>query len=136
MDSDEVVRELFAAFGRRDAPAALRYCDEQIEFWLQATAERAGRQEPYRGHEGIKQYVEDVARIWDELEVQPGELRVAGAGVVAFGVAHGRIGEELLTLPVIWVFRVRNEKVVFARAVRSVGEAKRELHGQARRKPA
>lgn len=121
----QIVEALFEAFAARDLDAALALCSEDFEFWPQGTAERAGRSEPYRGREGMREYFVDVTRTWDELVVQPGELRVAGGGVVAFGTARGRPagqGQEL-EIPVIWVFKVDDGRVVSGRVVATVAEA-------------
>ena len=125
MDSAGVVRALFAAFGRRDTAALAPLVSPECRFWPQGTAEALGRAEPYVGHEGMVAYVADAARVWDALEVRPTDLRAAGAGVVCFGVAVGRLRgrAEELRVPVIWVFRLRDGQVVFGRAVASAAEA-------------
>jgi ketosteroid isomerase-like protein len=128
-DRADIVRELFAAFGRRDVEAALAVCDEATEFWPGGTAELTGRSEPYVGPEGMREYFADVARVWDELTVEPGELRVAGDGVVAFGTAHGRPAgtAETATIPAIWVFKLRGGKIASARVVATAREAEAVL---------
>lgn len=117
MDPGAIVTELFAAFGRRDVEAALARVTDDVELWPQGTATAAGRVEPYRGHAGIRRYFADVAEQWHELVVTPGELRIAGEGVVVFGVANGRMiaGDTLDGLPVIWVFRLEGDRVRSAR---------------------
>ena len=127
MGSEEVIRALFDAFTRRDLDAALALAHPQLELWPQGTAQRAERTSPYRGHDGVRQYFADVARHWDELRVDPGELRVAGDGVVAFGTAIGRpVGaddEDELSQPVIWLFKVHEGRVLHARVVATAAEA-------------
>ena len=51
-----------------------------------------------------------------------------GTGVICFGVAIGRLRgqEEEQRVPVLWVFRLRDDKIIFARAAASAAEA-REL---------
>ncbi|MCW3041005.1 MAG: hypothetical protein JWM31_2910 [Solirubrobacterales bacterium] len=117
MDAGLVVTELFAAFGRRDVDAALALVTADAELWPQGTASELDREEPYRGHSGIRQYFADIATVWESLVVTPGELRVAGNGVVAFGTANGRTlaGDVLDGVPVIWVFRLENGLVRTAR---------------------
>lgn len=57
-------------------------------------------------------------------------MRTAGSGLVAFGVAIGRLrGEaEEQRIPVIWVFRLRGGRIVYGRAAATAAEA-RELVG-------
>jgi hypothetical protein len=43
--------------------------------------------------------------------------------VVAFGVAHGRAGATEMRLPVIWVFKLRDDRVAYARVVATAAEA-------------
>ena len=112
----EVVRRLFDAFARRDLDAALAVAADDVQLWPQGTAQAAGREAPYRGHDGIRAYFADVARVWESLEVQPGELRAAAGGVIAFGTARGRtIAGDDLEVPVIWVFQLRDGLVVSGR---------------------
>ena len=68
---ETTVRALFDAFARRDVERALTLVDPGFEFWPQGTAERAGREEPYRGADGLRRYFADVAEVWDELWVDP-----------------------------------------------------------------
>ncbi|HEX6389459.1 MAG TPA: nuclear transport factor 2 family protein, partial [Solirubrobacteraceae bacterium] len=104
-DGADIVREVFAAFTRRDVETVVALTHPEGEFWPGGTAEQAGRSEPYRGHDGIREYFADLARVWDELAIHPGELRAAGAGVVAFGTVHARAaGNDVAgEIPVIWV---------------------------------
>lgn len=115
--SRDVVTALFDAFGRRDLDTALALVTEDVELWPYGTATAMERSEPYRGHAGIREYYDDLAALWAELVVTPGELRAAGNGVVAFGTANGRTvsGEEHRGVPVIWVFRLDHGRVASAR---------------------
>jgi uncharacterized protein len=122
-DAATTVRALFDAFARRDVDRALALVDPAVEFWPQGTAERTRRTEPYRGPDGLRRYFADVAAVWDELWVDPSDLRVAGAGVVAFGTAHGRAGDEEMHRPVIWVFKLRGERLAYGRVVATAAEA-------------
>jgi ketosteroid isomerase-like protein len=108
--------------------AATALVDPELEFWPQGTAEGVGRDEPYRGIEGMRAYFDDVARAWRELEVHPGELRAVAGAVVAFGSAKGtRLDGTELELPVIWTFKTRNGRVLSGRVVATAAEAQRVL---------
>ncbi len=130
MDGPEVVHALFDAFARRDAAALERYVAPECRFWPQGTAEAVGRTEPYVGHAGMAQFIEDASSAWEALELRPTDVRSAGTGVVCFGVAIGRLrgASEDARIPVIWVFRLSEGRVVFGRAVATAAEA-RELVG-------
>ena len=72
-ENADIVRRAFDAFSRRDLSALLAISDPEIEF-MPATARVAGRGEPYRGHEGLRTYLADVARVWQELRSEPAEF--------------------------------------------------------------
>src|SRR3954453_17097001 len=122
----EIVRELFDAFGRRDTTAVLALCDPDIVF-TPPTGRLAGRSEPYRGHEGLRAYLADVARVWQELRSEPDEYvelddRVLCTGrVYAWGVGRvidapagwvWRGGGRGIDAPAGWVWGVRDGLVV------------------------
>jgi ketosteroid isomerase-like protein len=122
-EEQAVIEALYEAFARRDLDAALALFDPAVEFWPQGTAELAARTEPYRGHDGIRAYFRDVTTLWDELRVEPDDFRAAGGGVVVFGTAHGRAGDRVLEQPVIWVWKLREGRVLFGRVVATAAEA-------------
>ena len=69
-ENADIVRRAFEAFSRRDLSALLAISDPEVEF-MPATARVAGRGEPYRGHDGLRTYLADVARVWQELRSEP-----------------------------------------------------------------
>ena len=66
-DEIEIVRAVYDAFARRDIEAMLDYLAPDCELYLEGTARVAGREGPYRGHDGMREYFADVERLWDEL---------------------------------------------------------------------
>jgi ketosteroid isomerase-like protein len=108
-----LIRRVFDAFSRRDVEAVVALCDAGIELQL-PTAQRANRGEPYRGHEGIRRYFEDVGRVWDELRVVPQEFRELEDGrVFAIGRVYARGGGGLVVdSPAFWLWRIRDGLVV------------------------
>jgi ketosteroid isomerase-like protein len=119
----ETVRALYDAFARRDVGAAIALAHPELEFWPHGTAERARRGESYRGHDGLREYFADVERVWDELRVEPDELRVAGDAVVAFGTAVGRTRGQEVRQQVIWVWKLREGRVLSGRVVPTAAAA-------------
>jgi ketosteroid isomerase-like protein len=117
-------RQLFACFSRRDVPALLALCDEDVEF-LPVTAMVAADGEPYRGHQGITRYVADVARVWEELTVEPSEFHRAGDdAVVAIGRVYAWGVGRVIDAPVGWVWRFApNGRAVYGRVFESRAEA-------------
>jgi ketosteroid isomerase-like protein len=106
-----IVQRLFEAFNRRDMPAALGLLHPDLVFEpVSATA--LGRGEPYRGHDGIRDYFADITAHWQELTVNPVHIRAAGDAVVALGqtTARGR-GGVLDNVPTTWVFKFEQDLI-------------------------
>jgi ketosteroid isomerase-like protein len=106
----EVVRRMFAAFAERDLAAMLPELDEDVEF-LPVTANLTTGGVPYRGHDGIALYLEDVARVWPDLRLFPGETRDLGDVVVVLGRVVARGGGMIIDRPTGWVFTMRGGKI-------------------------
>jgi ketosteroid isomerase-like protein len=118
----EVVKAMFAAFADRDLDGVLAIADPEIEF-AAVTGEQAGRKEPYRGHDGMRQYFRDVAAVWEELRLTPREFRVVGDLVLVTGKVSARSRSRTITGSTGWVFRVRDGKVDYAHAYASAADA-------------
>jgi ketosteroid isomerase-like protein len=113
-DNVDIVRAVFEAFSRRDMAALLDLADPEIEF-RPATARVAGRTDPYRGHDGLRKYLADVARVWQELRSEPDEYRQVGDRVVATGRVYAWGVGRVIDAPAGWVWRLRDGKVVEGR---------------------
>jgi ketosteroid isomerase-like protein len=111
----EVVRAIYDAFARRDLDAALRHIHEDAEVILPGTAAFAGRQEPYRGHDGVRQYFHDADRVWDELTLHADDIRTSAGSVVVFGEVVGRAGGEIVRRRAVWTWKLRDGKAVSLR---------------------
>ena len=106
---------MFDAFNRRDIDAALAIADEEIEF-LAPTAEIANEGRPYVGHEGLRKYYEDIARVWLELEVTPTEMHEVDDAVLALGRVYGRAeGGYIQDSPAQWVLRFQDGRLRWVR---------------------
>ena len=110
------VRAIYDAFERRDVEAALEYVADDCEFDLPGTSELTGRTEPYRGHDGVRQYFADAERVWTELTLHAHDIRASAGGVVVFGHADGRHGQGTLRRRVLWLWQVRDGKAIAVRA--------------------
>ncbi len=117
MESPRValVRQAFAAFAARDVDALREISDPDIEV-VTVTGMVAGREEPYRGFEGLDAYIADVVAVWDEIELTPTEFHeVSGDRLLVIGRVRARRGPNLVDLPNAWLWEFRDEKVVSAR---------------------
>lgn len=110
------VRAIYDAFARRDLEAALLLMAEDIELSLQGTGERVGRDRPYRGVAGVREYFADAQTIWDELTLRADDIRAAPGHVIVFGHAEGRVGEERVHRAVMWTWKVRDGLATYVRA--------------------
>ena len=115
-DDVRVVRAIYAAFAGRDIDAALAHVGEDVEFEPSGTAQLTGRTEPYRGHDGLREYFADAARVWDELTLHADDVRATAGSVVVFGHVEGRVGGAPVRRGVVWVWRIRDGKAVAMRA--------------------
>jgi PAS domain S-box-containing protein len=109
LDSVTIVRRAFAAFAGRDLDTMLELCDPDVVLRPHAsTAELTGRQAPYNGHEGLRDYARDISQVWKTLELTPTAFRAASQSVIVFGRADARSGTEINTLYVLWVWQLRD----------------------------
>jgi ketosteroid isomerase-like protein len=123
-ESIAVVRRVFAAFSERDVESMLEVLDPDVEFLPQHTASLARKGRPYHGYEGIREYFEDVARLWKELQLIPHEYRELDDSVLALGRVYARGADGLLVdSPAGWLWRLRDGKIVAGRAYTSREEA-------------
>jgi ketosteroid isomerase-like protein len=105
---ESIVAQLFDAFSRRDLLSALPLLHPEVVFQpMTAEVTRAG--EPYRGHEGIRRYTQDIESHWDELIVQPAQIRAAGRAVVVLGLASGSgPAGSFENAPTTWVIKFQD----------------------------
>jgi ketosteroid isomerase-like protein len=70
----------------------------------------------YHGHEGIRQWIDDVKRDWAAFEARPEQFRDVGNDqVLVLGAwrARGRRGDVVLDLPqAAWLVQVSEGKVL------------------------
>jgi ketosteroid isomerase-like protein len=118
----EVVKATFAAFAARDLEGVLALADPDIEF-IAVTGEQAGRTDPYRGHDGMRQYFRDVAEVWEELRLTPRDFRTSGDRILVTGRVSARSRRRTVTGSTGWIWRVRDGKVTYVRVYDSAADA-------------
>ena len=107
----DIVRRLYEAFRRRDARTVAEMCSEDMEF-VPMTLGIAGREEPYRGRDGIRAYFDDADRLWQELRATPEEFHEVGDAVVVTGRMYAWGVGRVIDSPAGWVWRLRDGLVV------------------------
>ena len=118
----ELVKATFAAFAARDLETVLAMADPAIEL-IVPTGNQVGRTEPYRGHDGLREYFRDVASVWEELRLTPREFREHGALILVTGKVSARSRSRTVSGSTGWVWRVRDGKVVYVRVYESAADA-------------
>lgn len=111
-----VVRAVYDAFAAKDLDAALACMTDDVRLELETTGRLSGRHEPYIGHDGVREFVADYARIWDDLTVTPQAFHPAHGHVVVHGLTRGRIGAQEVHSDMTWTWMLRDGLVSGIRA--------------------
>lgn len=119
----QVAQAMFAAFAAQDTERMLALTDPGIFVAGGPIAELTGRPDPYRGHEGLRELLRDLAKIWEELLVTPREYRPVGGAVLVTATLAGHSQAATLTGSVAWIYRMRRRKIVSVEVFRSGSEA-------------
>jgi len=108
-----LVERLFDAFNRRDSEVLSALCDPGMEFFPVVTAEEVGRDAPYTGPSGLRDYLSDVKEVWEELQVTPNELERRGDTLLVRGRVYVRSRERgIRDMPVAWIWGVSGDRFV------------------------
>ena len=110
-ENSDIVRQAFDAFSRRDAGALIALADPDIVL-RPPTGRLAGREDPYRGHEGLRAYLADVGRVWQELRSEPDEYIELGDRVLCTGRVYAWGVGRVVDAPAGWVWRLRDGRLV------------------------
>ena len=114
---------LLSAVTRRDAEAAIALATEDIVFEPASTPMFERR--PYHGHEGMRAYLEDLERDWDEFDITVAAVREAAHHTVVLARIYARAGGAIADGPAAFVFELREGRVAWAKTYRDREEALR-----------
>ena len=124
----DVIKAVFAAFAARDVEGILAHASREVEFTAM-TSDYAGHTGPYIGHDGIREYFRDVARVWDELRLTPTDYRQVGDQVLVTGRVTARSPARTVAGSTGWVWRLVDGEVVYIRVYGSAEDAVRAVEG-------
>ena len=80
----EAVQGWVAALNREDLDALLEIADPSVEY-VSYLASLSGGVGTYRGHDGIRQFLRDLADAWEWFKVEVDEYRDLGDCVLMVG---------------------------------------------------
>jgi len=105
-----LIERLFDAFNRRDLAAIVELCDPGLEFFP-VTAEQIGRAVPYVGPDGLREYLDDIGQIWDELLILPKQVESRGDRMLVTGRVYLRSHElGIRDMPAAWIWEIDGER--------------------------
>jgi ketosteroid isomerase-like protein len=111
----ELCQSAMAAFNARDLDALLAWMDPDVE-WRPLRSEMEGA---YHGHAGIREWLDETAELFESSQAWIDEASWEGDDLV---LATGRIdlrgkgSGAPIELPVTWVFRLRDMRVLWGQA--------------------
>jgi ketosteroid isomerase-like protein len=119
----EILRRIAAALGRRDLGEFLELTDPEVEWHSSISVISEGG--AYHGHDGVRQYMRDVDETFESLDATVDSVLDVGNLVVAVGhlCYRGKASGVEMEVPLGWVYRFRNGKVVYLRAFRDPEQA-------------
>jgi serine phosphatase RsbU (regulator of sigma subunit)/ketosteroid isomerase-like protein len=124
----ELVERLFEAFNRRDPEEIVALCDEGMGFFPVGTAAELGRTAPYIGPDGLREYLSDVDRAWDELLISPKVVEKRGGSLLVRGRAYARSRHlGIRDVPVAWIWDLAGDRFVRGEVFRDLDEASARL---------
>ncbi len=116
VDEIEIVRGLYDAFERRDLDAMIAAFSDDAELHFEGTARLAGRTEPYRGHDGLREYFADVERLWEELVLHATDYRAVPGSVIVMGHITGRRQGLEVRRSSVWTWKVNDGRATSVKA--------------------
>ncbi len=107
----QLVKQGYAAFNRRDIPGLIALLSEDVEWHCPGTGyPLAGT---YRGHNGVANFFQKLARDIDISDFQPREFVAEGDRVIVVGWERSKVKSTNRTMDLDWVmaFTVHNGKI-------------------------
>jgi ketosteroid isomerase-like protein len=122
---EKLIRRAYRAFAERDIETLARLSAEEVEVST-VTGLMSGRTEPYRGREGLEQYMEDLASTWKRIELQPQNFQALDdERILVFGRVRAWHEAGMLDASNAWLWTVRDDRVAAVQVFADPGEARR-----------
>jgi len=111
-DHVRIVERAYDAFRKRDLDDLTAMSHPDIEI-ASVTGVMAGREGPYRGIGALGNYLQDVERVWDEIELLPQEFTETKDGnVLVFGRVRARRGNARIDTPNAWLWELEGDRII------------------------
>jgi ketosteroid isomerase-like protein len=128
--TEALIRRAYDAFARRDLDTLRSISDESVQVST-VTGLLAGRAGPYRGHEGLGEYMSDLAGTWKRIELRPQQFNeIDDESVLVFGRVRAWHDKGFLDSANAWLWTVRDGKVIAVKVFADPSEA-RSVFGDA-----
>jgi ketosteroid isomerase-like protein len=107
-DDVEVIREAFDRWNLGDIDYWIEHAHPHVEIWSKYARLDRGT-EPYRGHEGMREWRAEIDRNYELHEVSADEVQQVGAKLLVLGSvrSRGKASGTDLRHPFIWVCELR-----------------------------
>lgn len=107
----DLVKKAFRAFAERDVEELARLSHPEIEVYA-VTGLVAGAGQPYRGVDGLSQYMSDVESVWDEISLTPQQFNELPDGrVLVLGRVQVIRDRARVDTPNAWLWEFEGERV-------------------------
>jgi ketosteroid isomerase-like protein len=105
----DVIREAFARWNTRDIDYWIEHAQPEVEIWSKY-AELNESGEPYRGHDGMREWRAEIDRNFDVHEVSADDVRDVGGRVLVLGAVRfrGNASGAEMRYPFGWVCEMRD----------------------------
>jgi ketosteroid isomerase-like protein len=86
----ETLRRAYEGFGRMDVPAILSVLNEDVKWDATDAFAHRGL---FRGHAGVKEYLQSLSEVWEQFELEPDEFIESSDGkqMMVLGEIRGRL---------------------------------------------
>ena len=112
----DVVKAVYDAFARRDRARLSELLSDDCELHLEGTARLAGRTGPYLGHDGMREYLADVERLWEDLVLHADDFRAVPGSVIVMGHITGRRQGLAVRRSSVWTWKVKDGRATSVKA--------------------
>ena len=122
--TEGLIRRAYEAFAQRDLDTLVAIADESVELST-VTGLIAGRTGPYCGHEGLAEYMDDLAATWKRIELRPQQFnQIDEENTLVFGRVRAWHDKGFLDSANAWIWTIREGQVVEVKVFADPGEAR------------